>query len=148
MKLTAKVVFIFVVLVIAGVILDRMERKPDYEIDLSPDVPSIQMCYKWQSEGGMDKSMLSLDLRGGKVIGEFYWLPFEKDSKTGIFKGTVSPLIPEIMGRRIEAVWAAKAEGAEFNEDIKIEFGDGSAVVEGYPQMWQTDCGNDQNAID
>lgn len=138
-------------------------RAGQMEIE-NPAVAARQLCYEWNSETGGDRMLLSMDLRGEDVIGEFYWLPKDKDSKTGIFKGKATPLNTETMVRTINAIWEAKAEGATVKEELKIIFGDGSANVawgemvdrgDGVyayadpehlsyqPQLWQTDCGDD-----
>jgi hypothetical protein len=168
MKLTLKVAFIFAVLLIAGVILDRMERSPtpeelsNVEIDLSPEAEATQTCYIWNTEAG-DRAMISMDIRNDNVIGEFYWLPFAKDSKTGIFKGTVSSPDLLTLNRTIDALWEASGEGVTNNEELRIVFGEGIAspgfgemALEGsvyryaepknisYPiNLQQTDCGDE-----
>lgn len=96
------------------------------DIDLSPEVNARQLCYIWNTEAG-DKAMLSMDIRGDKVIGEFNWLPSQKDKKTGIFKGTVSPLDQKMMARTANVFWDTKAEGMTATEELKIIFGEGTA---------------------
>lgn len=131
MKLTGKIVFIFAVLAIAGVILDRMdEKKPEVVIDLSPDTEAIELCYLWNTNAG-DKAMLSMDIRDENVIGEFYWLPLEKDSKTGVFKGTVAS---SGGGGTVDGWWEAMGEGITVKEEIKIKFDENTAGV-GFGEM-------------
>jgi hypothetical protein len=66
---------------------------------------------------------------GDKVTGEYQNLPAEKDSKVGIFTGTVGKMDPEI-GGRIADVWGDSfAEGMRVTEQLNIEFGEGSAVA-------------------
>jgi hypothetical protein len=76
-----------------------------------------------------DKAMLSMDIRGENVIGEFNWLPAEKDKKTGVFKGTVGAVDPYEMARTVNAWWETSAEGMTNTEQIIIKFGEGTANV-------------------
>jgi len=142
---------------------DKLAIEKDGEIDLSPEIKATQLCYIWNTEAG-DSAKLSMDIRADKVIGEFYWLPSEKDSKTGIFKGTVTPVDPSSMSRTVSGIWKTSAEGMTADEEIKIIFGEGIANV-GFgemkdrgdgvyvyanpndlsyePNLQQTDCGDE-----
>ncbi len=135
-------------------------------IDLSPEVNAKQLCYQWNTPAG-DKALLSMDIRGENVIGEFNWLPAEKDKKTGIFTGTVTPLDQKTMSRTANVFWDTNGEGMKVTEELKIIFGEGMANV-GFgemkdrgdgvyvyanpdklsyePSLSQTDCGD--NAMD
>ena len=98
-----------------------------------PTIDATQLCFIWNTEAG-DKAQLSMDIRGENVIGEFLWLPAEKDSKTGIFKGTVGPVDPIEMARTVNGWWEASAEGMTNTEEIIIKFGEGNAAV-GFGEM-------------
>ncbi|MEJ0001947.1 MAG: hypothetical protein WDN09_02085 [bacterium] len=93
---------------------------------LSPDVNASQLCYIWNTEDG-SKAMLSMDVRDQNVIGEFHWLPAEKDKKVGIFTGTITPR--DLIGKRIvNAFWNTSAEGMTATEELKIIVGDSVAT--------------------
>lgn len=109
-----------------------VSKKPDV-VDLSPEVNAIQLCFEWKNEGG-DRALLSMDLRNENVIGELYWLPLEKDYKTGIFKGTVSDVDKMMMARTVNAFWETRGEGMEVKEELKIIFGEGNASI-GFGEM-------------
>lgn len=91
-----------------------------------PNVTATQLCFIWNTEAG-DKAQISMDIRGNQVIGEFNWVPAEKDSKTGIFEGTISDVDPKMMARTVHALWEASAEGATVMEELKIIVGEGTA---------------------
>ncbi len=110
-----------------------MPGEYDNSIVEDPNVNAIQLCFIWNTEAG-DKAQLSMDLRGPNVIGEFNWLPAEKDKKTGIFKGTVSAVDPYAMGRTINAWWETSGEGMTNTEQLIIKFGEGNAAV-GFGEM-------------
>lgn len=136
-------------------------KEENKEINLSPQIDAEQLCYIWNTEAG-DKAMLSIDIREDKAIGEFYWLPFEKDSKTGIFKGNLSQASET--SRIVSGFWETKAEGMTANEEIKIileeniakvgfgemkDRGDGVYVYANpddlsyEPNLQETDCGDE-----
>lgn len=100
----------------------------DESVLQDPNIVARQLCFIWNTEAG-DKAQLSMDLRGNQVIGEFNWLPFEKDKKTGVFKGTVSAVDPYEMGRTVNAWWESSSEGVTNTEQIIIKFGEGNAAV-------------------
>ncbi|MCE9549156.1 hypothetical protein K8Q98_02035, partial [Candidatus Nomurabacteria bacterium] len=103
-------------------------------LDTSPDVVAKQLCYIWNTEAG-DKAMLSMDIRGDNVIGEFYFLPFEKDSKVGIFKGVVSPLDENTNKKTVYSIWETKAEGATVKEEFYIIYEEGGVASPGFGEM-------------
>lgn len=168
MKTFKSVLILIVVLSLSVAVLGATKTKKDadflskdLEIDLSPEIKSEQLCYIWNTEAG-DKAMLSVDIRDDKAIGEFYWLPFEKDSKTGIFKGNLSQ--SGEVSRVINGIWETKAEGMTANEEIKIileeniakvgfgemkDRGDGVYVYANTddlsyePNLQRTDCGDE-----
>ena len=126
------------------------------------NIEARQLCYVWNTESG-DSAKLSMDIRGENVIGEFYWLPKDKDSKVGVFKGKAGPVDPYKMARTFEGFWEAKAEGVTVTEELQIVFGEGIANVlfgemvdrgDGVyvykdktklsyePNLQQTDCGD------
>ncbi len=109
------------------------ETPGDTNVVEDPNIDATQLCFIWNTEAG-DKAQLSMDIRGENVIGEFLWLPDEKDSKTGIFKGTVGPVDQMSMSRTVNGFWATSAEGVTNTEEIIIKFGEGNAAV-GFGEM-------------
>lgn len=138
-KLWQVILGIFVVVILAIILIykpDPATQIPgqyDDSVVEDPNINAVQMCYIWNTEAG-DKAMLSMDIRGENVIGEFNWLPFEKDKKTGIFKGTVGSLNQMEMARTVNAWWETSAEGMTNTEQIIIKFGDGVAAI-GFGEM-------------
>lgn len=176
MKTLKSVLIIIIVLPLIVIILGATKTNKDikpkektnlpddsWSINLAPEVSARQLCYIWNTEAG-DSAKLSMDLRADKVIGEFYWLPFAKDKKTGVFKGSVTPMDPMTSSRTVSAIWEVSAEGMINKEEIKIIFGEGTANV-GFgkmkdrgdgvfiyanpdklyfgPNLQQTDCGDE-----
>jgi hypothetical protein len=66
---------------------------------------------------------------GEKVTGEYKYQPAEKDSKTGTFEGVVGPMDRKISARTADVWWNVAAEGMQAIEQLKIQFGEGSAVA-------------------
>lgn len=138
-KLWQVILGVIVVAILAIILISKpvpVAQTPgeyDESVLENPSVNAVQMCYIWNTEAG-DKAMLSMDIRGENVVGEFNWLPAEKDQKTGIFKGTVGPLNQMEMARTVNAWWETTAEGVTNTEQIIIKFGDGSAGV-GFGEM-------------
>lgn len=92
----------------------------------------IAMCYSYDrvtSRGYHDKETLTLMIDGEKVTGEYKYQPAEKDSKTGTFEGVVGPMDPKISARTADVWWNVAAEGMQAIEQLKIQFGEGSAVA-------------------
>lgn len=100
----------------------------------NPAVNAKQVCYIWNTEGG-DKALLSMDIRDGQVMGEFNWLPAEKDHKTGIFEGTVTAADKTGM-QMANVLWKASAEGMTNTEELRIKFNDSNAYA-GFGEMVQ-----------
>lgn len=92
----------------------------------------IDMCYFYEKEtstGLFDRSWVILSIVGSDVTGEFYSIPAEKDAKTGSFVGNVGPVKQQSMSRTASLLWNSSAEGMNVQEQLAIEFGDGSAVA-------------------
>ena len=118
------VIIILAIVVIKG---PRSERLPVVDDTQNPPaVESRQLCFIWNTEAG-DLALLSMDLRGEDVMGEFYFLPAEKDRKVGIYQGKVSAVDDMTMSRTIDAFWQAEAEGTQVIEELRIIFGEGTA---------------------
>lgn len=92
----------------------------------------VDMCYQYSkdtSSGLSDRAWLKMSILGDQVTGEYQNLPAEKDSKVGKFSGTVGKMDPQIGGRIADVWWNSFAEGMNVTEQLKIEFGEGSAVA-------------------
>ncbi len=100
--------------------------------DTKPE--SIDICYQYSKNttgGFADRAWLKIKISilDDKVTGEYQNLPAEKDSKVGKFSGTVGKMDPKISGRIADVWWDSLAEGMRVTEQLKIEFGEGSAVA-------------------
>jgi len=121
-----------VVLAFAGLVFfasrgDKLKPEP------TKDFPKeVAMCFysSNQASGNLfDAAWVKMNILGEKVTGEFYNLPAEKDSKIGMFEGTVGPLNQASMSRTANVWWESLAEGMAVREELVIEFGEGSAVA-------------------
>lgn len=165
------VLFVIILTGIAFVISRNKNTKKD--VVVIPQEP-ISMCYQYSkvtSRGFVDRMWLQMNISGSNVTGEYQSLLAEKDSKVGKFSGTVGPMDPKISGRIADVWWESEGEGMSVTEQLKIEFGEGSAVTLGGemidrgdgtyvykdsnqiasgPQMSQIDCESlqDRNLVD
>lgn len=124
-----------VFLLVLGIIFYQpniKEQKVDEnQVGLDTKEP-INMCYLYEKatkNNLYDKAWLKLNIIDDQVIGEFYNIPAEKDSKTGNFEGRVGPLGQTILGRKAMVWWNSLAEGMQVTEELQIIFRDGSASV-------------------
>jgi uncharacterized protein YxeA len=103
----------------------------------------IEMCYRYYQKtpiGLYDRAYLKLSLTGSEVSGEYNNLPAEKDSKTGTFTGAVGPMDEAISARTADVWWNVSAEGMQAVEQLKIQFGEGSAAAL-FGEMMDSDDG-------
>ena len=56
-------------------------------------------------------------------------ISLQKRCKTGSFIGNVGPVKQQSMSRTASLLWNSSAEGMNVQEQLAIEFGDGSAVA-------------------
>ena len=173
MKIFKTILIVIAILLLVVLVLFFIKNKiggektnlPDTSLDinLSPEVNAQQLCYIWNTEAG-DSAKLSLDIQEDKVIGEFSWLLTKNELKSGIFKGTVSPINPTTKKQIVSALWDAKKGSQVRTEELAIIFGGGIANV-GFgtmkdrgdgvyvyanpeklsyePNLQQTDCGDE-----
>lgn len=151
--------FIIGIIVIIGATMFRSQN------NVADTDAGVNLCYYYTKNndiGIANRSWLQMNIKDSMVTGEFRNLPAESDSKVGKFSGTVGELNQESMSRTVEAIWDSLAEGMQVQEELNIEFGDGSAValfgemvdrgdgVYVYKDktqltpsntMWQKDCG-------
>ncbi len=130
---------LFVILAIVLVFKNKSEIEPVSNDVLVGDAPKgIDLCFvkygNTNSNGFSDKFVLKMNLDGEKATGELNLIPAEKDSKVGKFEGTVGPVDPYIMGRKMDLWWDTKAEGMNVKEELSIIFGEGTASV-GFGEM-------------
>ncbi len=124
-------IVIFIVAVV-GVSVFILNNKKPPAVQNPPVKEAINMCYQYSedtSSGFADRTWLKMNILGGEITGEYQNLPAEKDSKIGTFTGTVGPMDPKISGRIADVWWDSMAEGMRVTEQLKIEFGEGSAVA-------------------
>jgi len=98
------------------------------DTETPPKVTIEQLCYIWNTEAG-DRAKLSIDIRGEKATGTFYWLLTKNEPKTGMFIGTVSPIDAKTMKQTVSALWDSKKGTKTMREEIVIIFGKGIANV-------------------
>ena len=133
MKIYRQLIIIAIILLITIIVIGANKAKNSppsdssnftsnpFNLDPSPNINARQLCYIWNTEAG-DKATLSMDIRGKQVMGEFNFLPAEKDKKTGIFKGTVTSLNSDPNKWGVDGLWDTKAEGTLNEEQLWIVF--------------------------
>lgn len=140
-----QIVIIVLIIVVIGIVVVNIRNYKDNALNIVINEPAqeengteiFNLCYSRFNKTGsglVDGAWLKLKIQGEKISGEFHNLPAEKDSKVGLFEGTVGPLDQKIMARRANVWWNSQAEGMEVKEELAIEFGDGSATV-GFGEM-------------
>lgn len=133
MKKIIKIIIIIFILALSVYLFSGpflKNKETENIVNQSPE--PIKMCFFYfqrTSEGFNDRFWLKMNILGEEVKGEYMSYPSQKDSKTGTFEGTVGPVNPETMSRRVVAWWDSFAEGMKVKEELVIEFGDGSAVA-------------------
>lgn len=98
--------------------------------DINTEILTEQVCYIWNTEAG-DTALLTMDISGTDVVGEFNWLPAEKDKKTGIFNGIISD---DGTNKIVNAIWSTSAEGMTAQEELKIII-EGDIAKVGFGEM-------------
>ncbi len=139
-------ILIVIAIIIAAVLLNNKKEPIAVIPELKPENP-VEMCYQYAQKtdrGFTDRAILRMNITGAggtQVTGEYKNLPAEKDSKTGIFSGTIGPMDPEISARIADVWWESQAEGMRVTEQLRIVFGEGSAVAQ-FGEMVDDDSGN------
>lgn len=100
---------------------------------IGDNTTSVKQCYIWNTEAG-DKATLLLTTINTNVEGSFSFIPAEKDSKRGVFTGTLSALPGNSSTRTIHGWWSVLAEGMSTKEEIIITLSEGTAAV-GFGEM-------------
>ena len=133
-------IIILIIIVVLAVFLSIKPKESVAPVEISNNITSqsnetegiFNLCYyksKKTDRGFYDSAWLKLNISGDKINGDFYNLPAEKDSQVGKFNGTVSKVDPKISRRVADVSWNSLTEGINETKQIKIEFGEGSAVV-------------------
>lgn len=135
LKIVLAIIVIVLLIVLAWLFITNKiggDKITPPNTSLNTDVPSDttneRLCYMWKTEAG-DRAKLSIDIRGDKATGEFYWLLAKNELKTGIFIGTVTPIDTKTMKQTISALLDAKKGTKTMKEEIVIIFGKGIANV-------------------
>lgn len=127
---------IFVFLLVFLFILNIKKDEKITPVAVEENIPKVSFCFYQKDISGdlIGSYSLRLNLEGEKASGELDFLPAEKDSKIGSFVGTVGPMEPALMGRRVSSMWNTSAEGLNVTEELKIIFGEGTASI-GFGEM-------------
>ena len=104
-----------------------------YRTSQTPEPHKVSLCFIRNTEDG-GHADIKMNIVGDKVTGEFNWLPNGKDAKTGTFAGSISPVDQMMMGRTLDVIWDAHAEGTVHKEQLKIIMGEGNAAP-GFGEM-------------
>ncbi len=102
-----------------------------------------RMCFSYISEGDDIKDVYTLKftMNGENVNGELNFLPEEKDSKVGEFKGLISPSASNSSSRIIAAWWDTMGEGIKNREQLAILLEDQTASI-GFGEMKESSDGS------
>jgi hypothetical protein len=134
---------IVIAAIIAAILLSN--KKPVAVTPEPQSEQSVEMCYLYDKKmpsGFSDRALLKMSLSGkggAQVTGEYKNLPAESDSKVGTFNGTAEPMDPTISARTADVWWNSMAEGMTVTEQLKIVFGEGSAVAQFGEMVEQSD---------
>ena len=80
-----------------------------------------------------DIAWLKATITGNKITGELRNIPYEKDSKVGLFDGTILPV--DALGvRKVDAIWQTRAEGMKTPEQLIINISSEKAEI-GFGEM-------------
>ncbi len=127
---------VFIVLLVAFIIivLVALSDKGVMPNDsIGENTTSVKQCYIWNTEAG-DKATLLLTTINTNVEGSFSFIPAEKDSKRGVFTGTLSALPGNSGTRTVHGWWNVLAEGMNNKEEILISLSGSTAAV-GFGEM-------------
>lgn len=142
MKTNKTIISILIVIVVVIVVYfiikaDKVAIAPNQDNVTVDNEDTIKLCFYYENNtqsGLKDVSWLKLNLAGSSVTGEFQYIPAEKDSKIGIFEGTIEPVDKMSMTRTANVFWNSSGEGMSVTEELKIVFGEGNATV-GFGEM-------------
>ena len=133
MKNARYIILVLAVVVVA--LVGLMKTKNNISVTNPVDL-TTDFCYIWNTESG-DSASLKVTINDEdqtNISGSLNILPAEKDKKTGIFVGTVTPVDPVSVTRTATLMWSSSAEGIANTEELFIIFGEGIASV-GFGEM-------------
>lgn len=146
MYIMKKIIIITLIIIVLGAvgfgIWGKSNPKEVLNENLIEETEIRSICYyrsNTTASGLEDKASLQLNIDKGNTTGQFSYLPAEKDSKTGTFKGVVSGDSGRF-GAKAEVIWLANGEGIENKEELIIDFDDEKATV-GFGEMVQREDG-------
>lgn len=118
-----------IVLCFALVFMHACTSKTDQSTSYKQEkkAEDIQYCFEnifpYQDSSGLaDRETLKLVITGENVVGEFNWLPAEKDSRIGTLKGKINQ-------NEITAVYKFMQEGLTESTEITILLLEGKAEI-------------------
>ncbi len=132
-------VVIIVIVVVIGLVRAPKVTVPEAEPIVNNPVVAIEkqnVCF--YSEKGItatraDIAWLKATIDGNQISGELKNLPSEKDSKVGLFDGTIASA--DAAGvRKVDAIWQTRAEGMETPEQLIVNISADKAEV-GFGEM-------------
>ena|SRR3989344_1653340 len=133
-----KYILILVVLGVAVYFIFQSKIFKNGDTVVDGDKLGIELCFAKftppNSNSLYDKYTLRLKMTGEEAVGELRLVPGEKDSKVGLFEGTVSAVDKQMMARTASLWWDTFAEGMNVKEELKIVFGEGIANI-GFGEM-------------
>lgn len=98
---------------------------------VTEDTPEKDMCFL--EVVSKDTIMLSITRDGDNISGVYKSIPYEKDKKTNVFKGTIN-------GNTVTAVGTVSAEGVTNQEEIIFTLDDKQASIK-FGEMIEGDDG-------
>lgn len=139
-KLVVLILVIIVLVVIAGLVRAPKvvvpQPEPVVTTPVTTTVQSQDICFyseKRTDATHADIAWLKATVTGGMIKGELRNLPAEKDSKIGLFEGTISAT--DIIGvQKVDAIWQTRAEGMETPEQLILKISSDKAEV-GFGEM-------------
>lgn len=131
---------LIIILILGGVYYYSQNKKVTSENTNNTD---SLMCFTYISEGNGIKDLYNLkfDIKGENVNGELNFLPAEKDSKVGEFKGLISPYGEDSSTRIIAAWWDTMGEGIKNREQLAILLKGETASI-GFGEMKESGDGS------
>ncbi len=131
-KFGKTLIFIVVLVILAvGTLLFKNKTPKENTTGDSTVKETVSLCYyyfKITPRDFYDRAWLRLNINDTTVNGEFRNYPAEKDSKIGIFNGTITAR--DASGNRTAALWwDSLAEGMQVKEELIIDLSDTTAHV-------------------
>ena len=129
------VAILFLALIVLSTVNKPKAVEPAGEEVAQQPLPEMrELCYIWNTEA-LDKATLRMQITNGtEVAGNFAFLPFEKDKRTGSIEGTAGPVDRVAMARTAKLWWTVSGEGVTNKEELFVNFGEGTAYV-GFGEM-------------